>query len=291
MSPRTAPEELRRAARLRRGRRTWSIPRTVIAVLLAATYVYPFLVMISIAIKPEDEYYENPTGFPTEITFEFVERAWTAANLGPALLNSLLASSIAVVVCVTITSLSAFYFLRNRGRLASVLLGSYGSLWMIPQIVWIIPLFLVLSRLNMIDNLVVLGVVYGAVYAPGFLWLIWAYFLQAIPEELLQAAEVDGASLFYQFWSIVLPLSRPALAIVASLCFVYSWGDLLISVVLLQTPDNFTVVPAAASLVGRLQPEIQEVTAAAVITIAPMIIVFLIAQRAIVRGITAGFSR
>jgi len=137
----------------------------------------------------------------------------------------------------------------------------------------------------------VLGVVYGTIFAPSFIWLLWAYFLQGVPDEVLQAAEIDGASMWQQYWRIVLPLSVPALGAVAALAFVFAWGDLLLAIVLLQDEEKYTVVPAAAGLISRFDAAIQETTAAAVITIAPSLLVLLFAQRAIVKGITGGFGK
>jgi ABC-type glycerol-3-phosphate transport system permease component len=155
----------------------------------------------------------------------------------------------------------------------------------------VIPFFIILTTLNLTDNLIVLGTVYGAVFAPSFIWLLWAYFLQGIPDDVVEAAVVDGASLFQQFTRIVLPLSLPALGAVTALTFVFAWGDLLLAVVVLQDPAKFTVVPAAAGLVGRWDAAIQGTTAAATITMLPCLIVFLVAQRAIVKGITGGIGK
>jgi ABC-type glycerol-3-phosphate transport system permease component len=282
---------LTKRARKRPSERRWSPLRTAIVATLAITYIYPFLFMVATALKPADQYFDNPAGWPTTLTFEHLKSAWNSAGLGQALINSAIAVGIGVVICCVICSLASFWFVSNRGKIAGFLLGSFGSLWVLPQVVWLIPFFIILSTLNLTNNLVVLGVVYGTVFAPSFIWLLWAYFLQGLPPELIEAAEVDGASLFQQYLRIAVPLSLPALGAVAALTFVFAWGDLLLAVVLLQDPEKFTVVPAAATLVGRFDAAIQETTAAALITILPCIAIFLLAQRAIVRGITGGFSK
>ena len=107
----------------------------------------------------------------------------------------------------------------------------------------------------------------------------------------MEAAQVDGASLMRQFTAIIVPLSLPAVATVASLSFVFMWGDLFIAVVLLQDPGKFTLVASASTLVTRLNPAIQEVAAATIISLLPQLAVFLLAQRALVRGFTAGFGK
>jgi len=282
-----------RRRREQRQERRFSPIRFTIVMILAATYVYPFLFMVGVALKPASQYNHDPIGFPSSITFANLTTAWNAAtpSLGRAMLNSLLSVSVGTALCCVITSLAAFWFLRNKGKVSRFLLGTFGALWILPQVVWLVPFFVVLSNLHLLDNLFVLGIVYGSVFAPGFIWLLWAYFLQGIPDDVLQAAEVDGASMLQQFFRIALPLSLPALGTVAALCFVFAWGDLLLAVVLMQSPSNFTATVAAATLVGRFGTGVQSSAAAALITIAPNLIVFLIAQKAIVRGITGGFSR
>lgn len=275
----------------RSGRHTWSPLRTVIVAALAITYVYPFAFMIATAFKPREQYSRDPVGWPTSLTSENLERAWNGANLGRALINSTIAVSIGVFVCCAVVSLAAFWFVRHRSRISGLLLGAFGGLWILPQVVWVIPFFIILSKLDLTNNLVVLGIVYGTVFAPAFIWLLWAYFLQGLPAGLLEAAEIDGASLFQQYLRIALPLSVPALAAVAALTFVFAWGDLLLAIVLLQDPEKFTVVPSAATLVSQYDVTVPETTAAALITVLPGVVILLFAQKAIVRGITGGFSK
>lgn len=271
----------------------WRLVRLLIMLVVTSVYIYPFVFMIATALKPESEYIRSPAGWPQSLTLSHIRYAWSSSSpsLGYAMLNSVIAVSVATVLCCAITSTAAFWFLRNKSKVSRALLAGFGSLWLIPQVVWIIPLFLILSTLHLTDNLIVLGVVYGAVSAPGFVWLLWAYFLQGVPDDILQAAEVDGASMFQQYWRIVLPLSLPALASVAALTFIFSWGDLLLAVVLLQDPGKFTVALAAGTLVGRFTAAVQDSAAAALITMAPNLVVFLVAQKAIVRGITGGFGK
>ena len=279
-----------RAPRLRR-RRTWSPIRLSIAIVLAATYLMPFAFMFATALKPADQFLTDPSAWPRSLSLEHFRYAWRNAELGNGLRHSAIAVGIGVVLCCAICSMAAFWFLRHRGRVASALLAGFGSLWILPQVVWLIPFFLVLTTLNLTNNIFVLGVVYGTVFAPSFIWLLWAYFLQGLPPDIIEAAEIDGASLFQQYLRIALPLSKPALGAVAALTFVFSWGDLLLAVVLLSDPDQFTVVPATAILSGRLGSGVQATTAAAIITMIPPMVIFLIAQKAIVRGITGGFSK
>jgi raffinose/stachyose/melibiose transport system permease protein len=265
--------------------------KTAVGLLLCVPFVYPFVFAIFIAVKSPDEFFVDPAGIPRSFTLSNFSHAWTDAQLGRGILNSFVAAGIGVIVCCLLSMTAAFWFHRHSGRLAKLLFVSLCSIWALPFAIWLIPSFVLLSNLQLTNSLVVLGVVYAAVNAPFGIYLMWSYYKSGIPVEVLEAAQVDGASLVRQFTSIIMPLSLPAIATVASLSFVFMWGDLFIAVVLLQDPQKFTLVASASTLVTRLNPATQEVAAATIISLLPQLIVFLFAQRALVRGFTAGVGK
>lgn len=271
--------------------RTWSPSKTVVLVLLTIPFVYPFLFMISTALKTETDYIEHQVGPPRAFTLDHLSYAWNGAHLGQALINSTIAVATGVAVCTIFSSMSAFWFYRHRGSTASALRLALIGLWIFPFVVYVLPFFVILSNHGLVNNLFVLGLVYATLNAPFGLYLMYSYLQQGIPDDVMEAAQVDGASLWQQYWRIVVPLSRPMLGSLVALLFVFMWGDLLISVILIQDPDKFTVVPAAATLVSQFDAGVQNSAAAAVISIVPVLIVFMIAQRAIVRGFTQGVGR
>jgi multiple sugar transport system permease protein len=271
--------------------RSWSPLRLAILLVFTVAYFYPLLVMIGTAVRPARDYVRDPTGLPTTFTLANLQAAWSTGDLGRAMLNSLVASSIGTVICCFACATAGFWFLLHTSRLSRIILLIFGSLWVVPLVVYLVPLYVLLSQLHLVNNLITLGVVYGAFATPGALWLVWAYLLQGIPLELLEAAEMDGASRLQQFRRVVLPLSTPIMGAIAALAFIFCWSDLLVAVVVLNDPSKYTVVPAAATLVSRFNAAVQQTAAAGLITILPSLVVFLVAQRAIVRGIVTGFSR
>jgi ABC-type glycerol-3-phosphate transport system permease component len=267
--------------------------RVKVGVLLAACvpFLYPFFFMFSTALRPSEDYLDSRLGLPTSLTLEHMTYALDNAELGRGLLNSLIAVGSGVLIVVAVSAPAAYWFLRHSGRVAKVVMGAVLSLWIVPYVVYIIPLFVMLSDAGLTDNLIVLGIVYGAINVPFGLYLLYAYFRDGIPGEILQAAEVDGATPWQIFHRIVLPLSRPALATLAALAFVWTWGDLIISLILIQSSDRFTLTVAASTLAGRFDSEPQANAAAALIALLPILVVFLVAQRAIRSGLTAGFGK
>jgi ABC-type glycerol-3-phosphate transport system permease component len=269
----------------------WSPVRTLLLVVAAVPFIYPFVFVAETAFRTQQDYYMSPAGFPHHWTLYHLRNAWTAAGLGHAMINSAIAVSVGVTATVFLSSSAAFWFMRHSGRFARALFASIPGLWILPFLIWLIPFFVFLSDLGLTGNLYVLGMVYATTTAPFGVYLMRSYYKSAIPLEVLESAQVDGASALQQFLRIVLPLSKPALGTLTALSFIWSWGDLLLGLVLLNDPSKFPVTVAAAGLVQQLNANTQQTAAAGLIATVPMIAVFLFAQRAIVRGVTAGVGK
>lgn len=275
--------------------RSWSAPKAAFAYLLVVPFLYPLIFLVATAMRKSDAYNKTPLGFSGFPTLSHLRYAWGAGSLGQGVINSLIAVPIGVVVCCTVSSMAAFWFFRHRGRIAKTLLSLILIGWIVPFAVYLVPFYIEMVRLNLTDNLFMLGFAYGALSTPFGIYFVLAYLRQAVPMELLEAASVDGASIGRQFMRIVVPLARPAIGTLAALSFVGMWGDVLLSVVLLGSdPSKFTIVLSANALVGQTVSAsgsvntVQTVAAATVISLVPMLGVVYFAQRAIVRGFSAG---
>jgi multiple sugar transport system permease protein len=274
-----------------RGKEDISISRTLIAFLVVLPFVYPFFFLASTALRPREDYESDSLGLPTRITLDHLTHAWDTAGLGRALVNTLFAAGVGACVVAVISSAGAYWFYRHPQRGAKVLFLALTGAWAFPLVTWLIPFFVQMSQLGLTNNLVILGIVYGTANAPFGLYLIWTYYREAITPDVTEAAEMDGASYFQQWLRIFIPLSRPALAALAALAFVWSWGDLLLAAVLLQESERWTITVAAATLITRSDLQYQSQAAAALISIAPLAITFLVAQRAIARGVAASIPK
>ena len=269
----------------------WSPLRLLIAVLLAVVFLYPIIYMAGTAVKTVPDFNDNPIGLPRSFTWSFMSQAWAALGNGQALLNSVIAVGIGVLVCAALSSLTAFWLYLNRGVMRVIVISVIGIFYFVPVAVWIIPLNTMLAQFGLSNNLAVLGVIYGVSQFPFGVALISTYLSRGLNPELLEAARVDGASLFRQYWSIVLPLSGPVLGSVIALAGAFMWGDLIIGLVILQSPDTYPATLAATQIVGRSSPSLQLSAAAATISLIPLLILFAATQRLMVRGITAGSGR
>ena len=273
------------------GKRFRSVSRHIVALALCLPFVYPFYFLLVTALKTTRNYNQSTLSFPHPVVLSQFDAAWHTAGLGQALVNSTVAAGIGAVVTVVLTAPAADWCARTRSRTKTLVLGIVSAMWMVPTIIWIIPLFIGLSRHHLTNNVAILGVVYGVSNAPLGLYLLYAYLADAVPDEVREAAIVAGAKPREVFTQICLPMSLPVLSTIAVLAFVFAWGDVLIAAVLIQSQSHWTVTLAATSFVSRYGTSIQQEAAAAVLSMLPMIIVFAIGQRGIVKGLTVGSGK
>jgi ABC-type glycerol-3-phosphate transport system permease component len=258
--------------------RKFSTSKTFIAALCTLPMLYPFAFLVGTALKTQSEFTQNAAGFPQHTTTANFGYAWRAADLGAASVHSIIAVGVGVVVTTAISALGAYWFFLHKGRLAQALRIMLIGTMALPPPIFIIPLYVLLSDANLTNNLVVLGLVYAAWNASFGLYLIYAYLQRGLPTEVLEAARV-------------VPLLRPAIATLAVLTFVWSWSDLLMALVIIQNSAQRTLVPATALLTNHYNTDIPANAAAVVIALVPMLIVFLLGQRFLQRGILAGVGK
>jgi ABC-type glycerol-3-phosphate transport system permease component len=275
--------------------RAWSIPKSLLAALLVVPFAYPLVFLVVTALRPGTAYNQSPLGFSGFPTFSNISYAWYAGSLGHDALNSLLAVSIGVFTCIAASSLAAYWFYRHEGIVAKALLGLLFIGWAAPFASYLVAFYVLLANHHLTNNLIALGLAYGAIYTPFGTFFILAYQRQTLSKEILEAAAVDGASLLKQFARIVLPLSRPAISTLAALTFAWLWGEIIVSVVLVGSdPSKFTIVLGTSTLVGATlnasgsANSIDTVAAATLIGLIPSLSVIYLAQRAIVRGFGTG---
>lgn len=271
-------------------RLAWSPAKTAVLMFVTLPFLIPFLFLTSTAVRPLSDFTRSEAGFPTHLTMANLEVAWRDAGLGPAFIHSLVTVTLAVPLILSISLMGGVWFLRHTSRPARimryVLVGSIA----IPRPVIIIPLFVGLSDFGLADNLVMLAVVFAGSIAGFGLYFTHSH-LRSLPIELFEAAEIDGASLWQMMLHVFLPLSKPVLATIGSLAFIWFWGDLLIAVVLVQDPSQRLATPAVTLLADEYWTNIPAMAAGVLIVLLPMLWVFFLAQRWLAKGILAGMGK
>jgi raffinose/stachyose/melibiose transport system permease protein len=262
-----------------------------ILVTVAATILIPIVYAILGGFKTNGQLAANPVAmFPSPWVFTNYTDVLFGANAGAfwqEALNSLVIAVVAVTMTVGLASLAAFAFARMvfRGREATYTLFVFGLLF--PSAVAILPLYILVRSLGLSGNL--LGVALPqAAFALPLTIVILRPFFRSIPVELEDAARIDGCSSFGFFWRVLLPLARPALATVSVLAIVTTWNAFLLPLILLNGADQWTLPLGVMNFSTQYSSDMARVLAFTVVAIIPAILFYVVAERQIVGGLTAG---
>uniref|UniRef100_A0AAU1ZUI2 Carbohydrate ABC transporter permease n=1 Tax=Streptomyces sp. NBC_00093 TaxID=2975649 RepID=A0AAU1ZUI2_9ACTN len=261
------------------------------AALLAylAFLALPFLWLLSTAFKsPRELGSLHPTWIPRNPTLDNFRQAFDEQPLLHAALNSLLAAASAALIAVLIATPMAYVMARHRA-----LLGRAATGWVVvsqafPFVLVIIPLFLVLKNLRLIDSVFGLVMVYVVWALPFALWMLVGY-VRAVPPELEEAAAVDGAGRLRTLVSVTAPLLAPGIVATALFAFITAWNEFFFALVLLKTPEKQTLPVVLTHFIGAEGvADLGPLAAAAFLATLPSLVVFAIIQRRITGGMTAG---
>ena len=208
------------------------------------------------------------------------------ATLGAGLPQSVGAVTLSTVV----STMAAYALARCRSRIFTILESVFISGLMLPIHLAILPIFYLLDGFGLVDSRLGLMLVYAASGVPFSIFVLTVFFRQ-LPPELEEAAKIDGANSWVMFWRIMVPLVRPAVATVVVFRFVPIWNDFLFPLVLLRTRDKYTVPVGLTTFFGEYSTDWSSLFAGLVIATLPLIVLFLLATKQIVAGLTAGMSK
>ena len=271
---------------------TWrkNLPRFwqyLILSVCAVLIIVPLVILIFGSLKTRGEMYSRPYTPPIPPRWENYSRILGMASFWTMLRNSFLVMLAAMSGVVFICSLAAFVFARTdfRGKGLAFNLLTVGI--MFPTNVAILPVYLVLRQVGLLNNLWGVIVVQVAFQLSGNILILRGFFA-AVPVELQDAAYIDGCSALDFFWRILLPLARPALSAVAALTMVVSWNDLLVPLVVIDKDVLWTLSLGTMQFQGQYGMELNLVAAFVTLSAVPAIVFYLFAERQIVSGLTAG---
>ncbi|MFD3754291.1 carbohydrate ABC transporter permease [Streptomyces cyaneofuscatus] len=253
---------------------------------------FPFLWLLSTAFKPARELGSlHPTWIPDNPTLDNFRQAFDEQPLLQAAANSLIAAVSAALIAVVIASPMAYVMARHRGRLATAATGWVVVSQAFPFVLVIIPLFLVLKNLHLINTLWGLILVYVVWSLPFALWMLAGY-VRAVPAELEEAAAVDGAGRVRTLVSVVAPLLAPGIVATALFAFITAWNEFFFALVLLKTPQKQTLPVVLTHFLGAEGvADLGPLAAAAFLATLPSLVLFAFIQRRITGGMTAGAVR
>lgn len=261
-------------------------------IAVALVCALPLYVMLVASFQPASDF-DGSAFLPTfSPTFDNYREVWNELGFDRMFVNSLVLSLSSALIATLLAAGAAYGFTRFRFAGRTVLLGAVVGMMAIPAIVVVVPLFIVMSDLGMVNERSSAILAEAGLLLPFAIFLLYSY-MRDLPAELFEAAEVDGASRWRQFVEIALPLSRPALATTFVVSAIYAWNDLLIPLVLWQT-ERLTTLMVGLALLGPSRAGTQNVPllmAGVTISILPLLLAFLVARRGLVRGLIEGGER
>ena len=258
----------------------------IVAVLLAVIALVPFVWMISTSLKSRGALMSIPIEWiPAEPTLDAYGEVFSRFPFLKTIGNSLFITCSFTLLTIVSASMAAFAFAKIRFRGSRLVLALYLATMMIPTQVTMIPLFVVMNKLGLIDS-------YASVILPGifkpFAVFMLVQQMRAIPNDFLDAARIDGAGIFQVYRRIALPMCAPTIATLAVTTFMESWNDYLWPLLMLTDRNKMTLPIALSTLNGQYNTEYNVLMAGSLISMIPIVIIYLCAQKQFKNGLMAG---
>jgi ABC-type glycerol-3-phosphate transport system permease component len=261
--------------------------RQLLLIIFSILALYPIYYMVVTAFKTRADWLHNQFGFPNPITFQNFADALSRGNIPVWFGNSVIVTIASILISTVVSALAAYSIARFRfaGRL--IYFNSMIALMVVPPAVLILPLFVFMVRIGLINSLAGVVIIYSGLLIPFSVYLLVSFF-RSLPGELFDAAAIDGCSSFDTLWRITLPLSTPALVTLVVVNALFVWNELLIALVFLQSEDLKTLMPGLTLFKGHFSINEPLIMAGTLIATLPMILLYLFGQRLFVEGLTAG---
>jgi raffinose/stachyose/melibiose transport system permease protein len=276
-----------RMATAQRGRRAPDLLISAALVALAFVFFFPMIWMILSSFKSNAAIFTSPFGLPDGIDLARWARAWEVGHIGQYAVNSAIVTASTVTLILLLGSAAAFAFSRYRFRGRTLLMGALALGLLLPLQSYFIAQSTIFTRLEITDTRWALIVPYTAMGLPLAVYLLKVY-LDALPEELFDAARVDGAGDVRMFRVIALPLLRPGLAAVAIFSALAAWNEFLLALLYIQDDELKTIPTGLLAFSSRYQTDFGLLFSALSIITLPMIVIYVVFNRQIVEGITSG---
>lgn len=269
------------------GPRRSDVLKHVLILTLLALEVLPFYMMMQVSVKDNRAFLDNPWLPNLPVDWKWANYLYAGKLILPYVANSIVVSVCGTVGCLTVSLLAAYFFARYRMPFSNLLWGAFLLLMLLPAVANIVPLFSVLKSLNLLNTLwalIVLGTAFGLVFTVYVL----RNFIEEIPKDLFEAAEIDGASHFQQIRNVVIPMSGSILGTLAILTFISTWNDFLMPLIVLRDPQIFTLGVGLIYLDGEYNKQFGRIMASFFVASLPLIMIFLFTMKLFIRGLSAG---
>lgn len=270
-----------------RGRAVSLIPNYILLIGLVIFALGPLIILLFNSLKDSASIGRNPLGPPTEIVWQNFPRAWEIGNFSTTTVNSVVLVAGTVIGVLLLGGMAAYSLARLKlpgGGLLMLYLLVGSSL---PVQLFLVPLFSLWRQLGLVNSLYGLVIIYIATFSPFAIFLLRSYLVN-LPPDFEDAARVDGANEWQVFVRVIVPLSWPAFLTVGLVVGLGVWNEFLLATVFLTEQDLFTVVTSYYNFTSRFSRDWALTSAAAIMMIAPILILFLSLQRRFIAGLTQG---
>ncbi|KAA2266606.1 carbohydrate ABC transporter permease [Solihabitans fulvus] len=257
---------------------------------LALATIYPLVFTTNVAMKTRREYVLDRFSLTDSLRWDNIVKAWTSVGMSRYFLNSVVVVACSVALLLLLGSMAGFALARLRFRGSSLLfLGILAALF-IPFQVIMVPLARIMADTGLIDTYPGLILAYVAQFLPFTIFLLTSYY-STVPPDIIDAARIDGNSVYGVYWRIMLPIGAPALLSVGVLNALFCWNDVLISLLLMPSAEHRTLMVGVTSLRGQYSDDIPTFASGVLIAAVPVLVAYLFLQRQIADGVTAGSTK
>ena len=291
--PADAPAAPRRDRNVRWGRDHRLPARTLIIgalVLLALSSVFPLYFMAQAALRTQAQWNSSELAFPTSLSFSTFKQVWLGGDVGLYLRNSTVITVGSTVLSLVVSTMAGFSFAKTRWRLSGVTYYFILSWLALPPVVLIVPIYIEMVELHLLNTYFSVILLYTAFNIPFDTFLMTAFF-RSLPDELVEAARIDGASPHQVFRLVLVPLAKPALGTLAIFNILYAWNEFIFALLLLNSSSVKTLTVGVLQLQGRYTIDYPVIMAGLLVASIPVVAAYLFFQKFLVRGIVTGAVR
>lgn len=269
-------------------KRTWkSYAGEVVMLLLCAVFFIPFYYMLVNTFKPAKDATASPLSLPIKtFTLDLYKEALNTINFWSSLKNSLIITVVSVIIIVVIGSMAAYAIERRKNKLTKFLAFYFLVGFMVPAQTTLIPLFNLMSSLKLQNS--VLGMIVLYTSWCNFALFMYQGFIGNVPKDLEEAALIDGCGLWKMYWKIAFPLLKPVTTTIVIFDVMWIWNDFMMPYLFISSSENFTLIMEVYKGVGQFSNNWTVMLCTMVIVLIPIVIFYLIMQKHIIGGITAG---
>jgi raffinose/stachyose/melibiose transport system permease protein len=272
------------------GGRLGVVVRHAFLLIIALAALYPLYFIVATAIKTNADYQLDPTGFPSHPSLSALRAIVEDQPLPRWLWNSFLVTLVSVAASTVIALFAAYAIVFGRFRGHQIFLSTSVALMVVPPVTLLVPMFVFMVDRGWVNHLQSVMIFYSGLLVPFAIFFLVNFF-RTVPHELIEAASVEGAGPFTVLRQVVLPLAGAATFTLVVVQAIWAWNELLIALVFLQTDEARTLNAGLAQFQGRYSTNQPLILAGALISIAPVVLLYLSGQRFFVRGLTAGIGK